>query len=177
MTQQVQKEMVRGMTYILDAIDTRNVANPDTSAQQMNPNHAAIRPATIKDYSRLRLTLAASKSGSSDSATTSIYFGPLGTNADPLIAVITALSGSSRSQGVDLVFKRLSATQLQRQGSSNMNQSYVSVSPIAYSAAVTVSNMDVNTMYVSIYNTMTSGTEVFAIEDYFLELIPSDSTS
>jgi hypothetical protein len=72
-------------------------------------------------------------------------------------------------------FKRLSATTLQKQGNADPSSNYNGASAGAYPAAVTVSDMDVNTMFWTISMQMTGGTEIPTMNDYTNELWASDN--
>lgn len=160
---------------LLDAIDTPNVAVANTTEQNLNPNHVLIPAGVIGDYDRLFLNLTFSKVGTADSATLRVRFGPLGTIADPVIATITALSGTAQSFGGILGFKRASATTLQKLGNADPSASFFNASNGAYPAPVAVSNMDSTAMYMSLTSQMTGGTEVSTLQDYRLELFTTDS--
>lgn len=160
---------------LLDAIDTANSGAANTTEQQLNPNHVLIPAGLIMDYDRLRLWFSASKNGASDSATLRFRFGPLGTAADPVIATISSLAATNQSYGTLLEFKRLSATSIQKQGNADPSASYVGASGGVFSAAVPVSNMDSNGMYLTITAQMSGGTEIPTINDYSLELYASDT--
>jgi hypothetical protein len=163
-----------GGNITLDSVDTANSAVANTTEQQLNPNHIVIPAGLIGTFDRLRLWVAVSKSGTVDTATIQIKFGPLGTTADPAIASF-ALATTNQTDGVLLEFKKTSATSLQKQGNASGDQSYSGPNANAYPAAVTVSNMDSNPMYLSITSTMTTGAEVCTLQDYTLELFPTDS--
>lgn len=160
---------------ILDAIDTPNTSIANTTEQQLNPTHIVIPPSVVQDFDRLRVRMSMSKSSTVDTATIRLRFGPLGTTADPVLLTITTLATTSISVGVLLDFKRSSATTIQKLGNASSDQSYSGASAGAFPAAVTVSDMNVNGMFMSITSQMTAGTETVTIQDYTLELCPTDS--
>lgn len=162
-------------SVILDSVDTANNGVANTAEQNLNPNHIIIPAGVIGNFDRMRLWVSMSKNGTVDSSTIQIKFGPLGTTADPVVATVTTLATTNQSIGFLLEFKRLSATTIQKQGNASTDVSYNGASAGAYPAAVTVSNMDSNGMYLSITSTMTVGSEICTLQDYTLELYATDS--
>lgn len=160
---------------LLDAIDTANSGVANTAEQQLNPNRVAVPAGLISDYDRLRLWFSASKNGASDTCTLRVRWGSLGTTSDPVIATIATLAGANQSYGTLMEFKRLSATTVQKQGNADPSSNYVGASTGAYPAAVTVSNMDTNAMFMTLSAQMTGGTEIPTVNDYTLELWASDN--
>jgi hypothetical protein len=160
---------------LLDAIDTANSGLANTAEQQLNPNRVAVPAGVVSDFDRLRLWFSASKNGASDTCTHRVRWGPLGTTSDPVIATITALAGANQSYGTLMEFKRLSATTVQKQGNADPSSNYGGASAGAYPAAVTVSNMDTNAMFLTLSAQMTGGTEIPTVNDYTLELWASDN--
>lgn len=159
----------------LDAVDTANSGVANTTEQNLNPNHVLIPAGVIGDYDRLRLWVSLSKNAASDSSTIRVRFGPLGTTADPILATVTTLATTNQSLGFIMEFKRNSATTIQKQGNASTDLSFVGASAGAYPAAVTVSNMDSNGMYMSITSQLTGGTEIVTLQDFVLELCATDS--
>lgn len=159
----------------LDAVDTANSAVANTTEQNLNPNHVLIPAGVIGDYDRLRMWVSLSKNNTADTSTIRVRFGPLGTTADPVIATVTSLATTNQSLGMILEFKRLSATTIQKQGNASTDVSFNGANAGAYPAAVTVSSMDANGMYVSITSQMTGGTEIVTLQDFALELCTTDS--
>lgn len=160
---------------LLDAIDTANAGAANTTEQQLNPTHALIPAGVIGLYDRLLMRLTFTKNGGSDSATLRLRFGPLGTVADPVIATITALAATNQSYGTLLEFKRVSATQLEQEGSADPSTSFVGPSAAAAPAPVTVGNLDTLGMYLSLTAQMTSGTEIPTLKDYTLEVLSAEA--
>lgn len=163
-----------GGNVTLDSVDTANSALANTTEQNINPNHIVIPAGVIGTYDRMRLWVSVSKNGTVDTATIQIKFGPLGTTADPAISSFV-LATTNQSDGVLLEYKKLSATTIQKQGSASGDLSYSGQSATAFPAAVTVANMDTTPMYLSITSTMTTGAEICTLQDYTLELFPTDS--
>lgn len=162
-------------SVLLDAIDTANVGPATTAETQVNPTHNIIPAGVIAGFDRLRLKIAASKSGVSDTCTIGVRLGNLGTVADPLLATITLLQ-ASQSMGYELEFKRLSATTVQKQGCGDANVNYAGQSATAYPAAVTVLNMDSVNMFLTLSTQMTAGgSDVPTLQNYTLELFSTDS--
>jgi len=159
----------------LDAVDTANAAVANTTEQNLNPNHVLIPAGVIGDYDRLRLWVSLSKNAASDSSTIRVRFGPLGTTADPILATVTTLATTNQSLGFIMEFKRNSATTIQKQGNASTDVSFNGASAGTYPAAVTVSDMNANGMYMSITSQMTGGTEVVTLQDFVLELCTTDS--
>lgn len=162
-------------SIVLDSVDTANAGIANTTEQQLNPNHIIIPAAVIGDFDRLRLWVSMSKSATTDSATIRIRFGPLGTIADPVLSTITTLATTNQSLGFLTEFKRLSSTTMQKQGNASTDISYMGANAAAYPAAVTVSDMNANGMYLSITSQMAAGTEIVTLQDYTLELYATDS--
>ncbi|MES1989227.1 MAG: hypothetical protein V4440_14580 [Pseudomonadota bacterium] len=162
-------------SVLLDSIDTANAGIANTAEQQLNPNHNLMPAGLLQGFDRFRIYLAASKSGTVDTCTLRVRFGPLGTVADPVIATITALATTNQTYGTIMEFKRATATTVQKQGAGDPNVNYGGASATAYPAAVTVSNMDTTAMYLSLTAQMTAGTEATTLQDYTLELYSTDS--
>lgn len=160
---------------LLDGIDTANVGAANTTEQQLNPNHVVIPAGVVGNFDKLRVMLTVSKSAGVDSATIRLRFGPLGTVADPAIATITALAGAQQTFATIMQFRRASATSIQRLGNADSASSYQGASAGAYQAAVAVSSMDANPMYMTFSVQMTGGTETPTLQDYTLELLPTES--
>jgi hypothetical protein len=163
-----------GGNVTLDAIDTANSGVANTTEQNLNPNHIVIPAGVIGIFDRLRLWVSASKSGTVDTATFNVRFGPLGTIADPIISSF-ALATTNQTDGVLLEYKRTGATTIQKQGNASGDLSYSGQNAGAYPAAVTISNPDSVPMFLSLCAVMTSGTEAATLQDYTFELFPTDS--
>lgn len=162
-------------SIVLDSVDTANSGIANTAEQQLNPNHILIPGGVIGNFDRLRLWVSMSKNAAADSTTIRLRFGPLGTVADPILSTITSLATTNQSLGFLTEFKRLSATTMQKQGNASTDISYMGASAGAYPAAVTVSDMDANGMYLSITSQLSGGTEIVTLQDYTLELYATDS--
>lgn len=160
---------------LLDAVDTPNISIANTAEQQLNPNHIAIPAGLVGDFDRLRLKLTLSKSAAVDSSTVRVRYGPLGTVADPVITTITVLSAANQSYGAQIDFKRASATTLQKLGNADPSTGFNGAVASAVTAAVTVSNMDSNAMYLTISSQMMTGTETVSLVDFTLFLDATDS--
>lgn len=159
----------------IDAIDTANSGVANTSEQQLNPNHRAITSNMIKINDRFELRLTCSKSGTVDSATFRVRFGPLGTAADPIIATINAVATTNQSYGTILQFKRTSLTQVVKLGSADANYSFSTASTAAASSPVTVGDMTALPMFLSITGQMTAGSEFPTVNDYTLVVCVTDT--
>lgn len=166
---------VLGGSCLLDGVDTPNTSVANATEQQLNPNFAQIPAGVIGLYDRLRLWLTLGKSGGSDSSTIRLRLGPLGTVADPVIAVISSLATTNQSYGTLMEFKRVSATGVQKMGNADPSSSYNGASTAPLSASVTVSDMDANIMVLSITSQMSGGTETVTLQDYTLEIQSTDS--
>lgn len=156
---------------VLDAIDTANVGTAVATEQQLNATHALIPAGVIGDYDRLQVQISMAKNGTTDAATLRLRFGPLGTTADPVIATI-AIAAANQSFGSVMAFKRLSATSLEQEG--NGDASFTGASATAAPAAVAVSNMDSNGMYLSLTVQMGTGAEITTLRDYTLRLVAAE---
>ncbi len=159
-----------GTNALLDAIDTANVGVTGTAEQQLNPNHISAPAGLFVNGDRMRVIVSASKNGTSDSATLRLRFGPTGTTADQLLTTISSLSTSNQSYNDVFEFKRNSATSIQQQGA----QTFKGASASAYPPDVTVANMDVNPMFLSVTAQMANGTEIPTIQDYKWEWYSTD---
>jgi hypothetical protein len=162
-------------SIVLDSVDTPNAGVADTTEQQLNPNHVVIPAGAIGLYDRILLRGTMSKSGTSDTATIRVRFGPLGTTADPVVATIASLATTAQSIGFLQAFKRASATTFQKEGNGSTDTSFSGASTTAFPAPVAVSNLDTTPMYLSITSQLTAGTEIVTLQDYTLELLATDS--
>lgn len=162
-------------SIVLDSVDTANAGIANTAEQQLNPNHIIIPAAVIGDFDRLRLWVSMSKSSTIDSTTIRIRFGPLGTVADPILSTVTTLATTNQSLGFLTEFKRQNSTTMQKQGNASTDVSYNGANAGAYPVGVTVSDMNLNGMYLSITSQLTGGTEIVTLQDYTLELYATDS--
>jgi hypothetical protein len=161
---------------LVDSIDTPNTSVANTTEQNLNPNRVPIPAGVIgANGDRLRFRCTMSKSGVADTCTLNLRFGPLGTIADPILATITSLATTSVSLGFVLDFKRISATSLQKEGNASTDNAYGGANSGSFPAAVTISSLDANGMFMSICSVMTSGTETVTVQDYALEFWPTDS--
>lgn len=159
---------------VLDSIDTPN-ASSGNALQNLNPNHNAIYGGVLGLYDCFDVELTATKSGTTATATITLRYGPLGTIADPVISTISDLASTSQGGGYKFSFKRISATQIQRLGGAAGSNPFGGASLGLPPAAVTVSNMDTVTHYLSICCQLNSGTEVVTITDYTMTLASTDS--
>lgn len=166
---------IAGGNAILDAIDTANTAVANTAEQNLNPNHIIIPSGVLGTNDRLRIRASFSKSAGVDTSTLRIRFGPLGTVADPILATITTLATTSITEGILEDFKLISLTSIQKLGNASTDQSYSGASSGAFPAAVAISDVSANGMYISITSQMTAGTETVTCQDYSLEVYPTDS--
>lgn len=159
----------------IDAIDTANVGLANTTEQQLSPNHVLIPAGLIGDTDRIYIDLTATKSGTGDSCTLRLRYGPTGTVADPVLVVLSSMAAASQTLATILEFKRISATSIQKMGNGDTALSYIGPSTTAYPAPVTVANMDSNGMYMSFTAQMTGGTEVPTLQDMMMKLRCSDN--
>jgi hypothetical protein len=164
-----------GSNVLLDAIDTPNVAAANAAEQQLNPNHVAVNAGLLQDGDRLRILLTASKNNTAETCTIRLRYGPLGTTADPVVATVTTLAGASQSLGIQMELKRLSATTIQKEGSADTSNSFGGASASAFPAAVTVSDMGVNPMFMSVTTQMSVGAEIATLQNFTLDLFATDS--
>lgn len=162
-------------SILLDSVDTANPGVANTVEQNLNLNHIVIPAGVIGDFDRIRLWLSMSKNNTVDSTTIRIRFGSQGSITDQTIATITTLATTNQSLGVLLEFKRLALNSIQKQGNASTDVSYNGASAGAYPAATSVINMDTNAMFLSITSQLTAGTEIVTLQDYTLELCPTDS--
>jgi hypothetical protein len=160
---------------VIDGIDTPNDGVANTTENIVTPTSVVIPAGLIGNFDKLKLLLTASKNGASDSCTIRLRWGPLGTVADPVISTITSLAGANQSFGSILVFKRTSATAIQKMGSADSAGGFTGPSLTAFAAATAVSNMDSNAMRLTITAQMTGGTEIPTIQDMQLTLSVSDN--
>jgi hypothetical protein len=164
-----------GGNIILDAVDSPNTSIANTAEQNLNPNHIVIPAGVIGTNDRLRLKASLSKSSTVDTSTLRVRFGPLGTVADPILTTITSLATTNLTDAFPLDFKAVSATSIQKLGNASTDQSFSGGNAGAYPAAVAVSSMATNPMYLSITSQMTTGVETVTLQDYTLEIYPTDS--
>lgn len=159
---------------VLDTIDTANSGIANTTEQQLNPNAVIVPGGVIAFTDRLRLTIGISKSGTTDICTFRLRLGPLKSILDPSILTIT-IPAASASFNDQIIFKRKSATSIQRQGNGDSATSFGG-SALAYPTDITgLSSLDTIGQYFSLTQQMTTGTEFITIQDYILEDLPTDS--
>lgn len=161
-----------GGNALLDSIDTPNTGTLTTTEEQLNLTHRQIPANTFQGFDRFRVFLSFRKSGAVDTATFRLRFGTAGTVADPIIYTLV-LGTTNRTWAGFVEFKCTSATAVQLQGNGEGTFTGFSTSDTA--AAVTVSNLTANGMYLSITSQMTAGTETATVQDYTLEWFPTDS--
>jgi hypothetical protein len=160
----------------LDEVDTPNIGTNVATEQQLNPNHVAIPAGLLQDYDQLMLELLLSKTGTADTATFRLRFGPLGTATDPVIATINGPAGSEQTLITQLRFKRLSATSIMYLGNPDTKQGMGGTSIALPLAPVAVSNMDSNAMFLSITAQMTTGgTDVPTLNHFVMLWLASDN--
>jgi len=164
-----------GSNMLLDSIDTPNVAAANAAEQQLNPNHVAVNAGLLQDGDRLRISLTASKNAGTEACTIRLRYGPLGTTADALLATVVSLSGANQSTGVQLEFKRTSSTTLQKEGNADTSTSFAGGVTGAFPAAVTVSDMGITPMFMSITTQMSVGAEIATLQNYTLDHFATDS--
>lgn len=161
----------------IDNIDTLNAGVANTTPQNLNPNAAVIQAGVIQGFDRLVMELGVSKSASVDTGTLVIRIGTTFTVADAAIGTLS-LAGAAPSAGFRVKFKRLSATTIQMQGSSNVLNSWGGTSTGSYATAVALSgadSFDTTAMKISLWQTMTAGTEFLTIQDFESTLQTTDS--
>jgi len=164
-----------GSNLLLDAIDTPNVAAANAAEQQLNPNHVAVNAGLVQDGDRFRVLLTASKNNTAETCTIRLRYGPLGTTSDPVLATVSTLAGANQSLGVQLEFKRTGATTLQKEGNADTSSSFGGATTVAFPAAVTVSDMGTNPMFMSITTQMSVGAEIATLQNYTLDFFATDS--
>jgi len=160
---------------VIDGIDTANDGIANTAENIVTPTSVVIPAGLLANYDKLKLLLTASKNGVSDTCTIRLLWGSTGTVADAAIGQITALAGGNQSFGSMFVFKRISATTIQKMGSADTAGGFTGASLTAFPAPVTVQNMDSNAMRLTITMRMTNGTELPTIQDMQLTLSASDN--
>lgn len=164
-----------GGNILLDSVDTPNTTVANTSAQNLNPNAIVIPANVIGVFDRIRVRASFSKSSTTDTSTIVFRFGTALTTADAAIATVSTLATTNQTLGVLLDFKFPSATTIQKLGNASTDASYGGANANTYPAAVTISNITTSNLYMSIWSTMTGGTETVTLQDYTLEFFPTDS--
>ncbi len=125
----------------------------------------------LQNGDRLLIRATTSKSGTAETVTSQARFGTAGTIADTsIVPGNSSLSTTVRTNCFDLQFQRVSATSIQKHGSS-ATLSLVSTSTTAYASPVTVSNMDSNAMYLSLTGALNVGVESEALESMEVYLV------
>lgn len=118
---------------------------------------------------RLVCKISQSKSSTSETATTRVRLGTAGTTSDTQIAAIAAMTTTNVSVGWTLDMRVNSATALQKMGGASTALPW-GLSTGAFPAAVTVTDVTANALYLSFSSFMTSTVETTRIEDLVIEL-------
>lgn len=161
----------------IDGVDSPNVGTAVATEQVLTTTPVPIPAGLAADLDRFEFNhLTMSKSGTSETCTIRIRFGTTATAADPVLATITTLAGANQTFGTRLVFKRVSATSIQREGNSDTAGSFSGPATGAYPAAVAVSNMDSNVMYFTITAQMSTGVEIPTLQGYAVILQSTDNS-
>lgn len=159
---------------VLATLDTAsaNIANSETVVFQYQ------MPANIlQTNDRLRLRYTMTKSGATDSGTSRVRVGTLGTTGDTLIMNNNPfLAAANRSGAMVQDFRLESATSLRLLGNnaaSGAAMGYSAVSNNAAGAAVTIASAAANALFVSLTILSSGATDTVAIVDAALDLCAS----
>lgn len=126
---------------------------------------------------KLRLTISANKSGTSENGTFKLYIGQnaaFASNTNVLnIPTTSFLAGATQiSYGAEIELKKESTTQVRKIGGGTPSHPYSGGSSIAIGAlSASITNMDTVPMYIIPTITSTAGVETYTVYDYRLELI------
>jgi hypothetical protein len=120
----------------------------------------------------LRLWLATTKSGATDSMNLNVRVGTAGTTADTAVMTVSAMGATNLSSGLQFDFRLVSATSLQRVGQiASSTGSYVGASNTAAPAAVTISDASANALYVSVGIASSGATNTVAAQSGQIQII------
>lgn len=144
--------------------------NPQTlgTAKVMAQN---LIPAGLwQDRDKLRITYTYCKAAGTETCTHNFRLGTAGTTADTSLGTTGAPGSTNVSVGNVIEFQRLSATSVRRNGTGVIG-GMVGTSTTAFAAAVTVSSLDTNPMYMSLTSVSSANVEIYTLYDYRVELI------
>lgn len=150
--------------YDLDTPSAQTLGTAKVMAQNLIP------AGLITNRSRLRITYTFSKSASAETCAHNFRLGLTGTTSDTSIGNTGAPGGTNVAVGNILEFQRLSATSLLRLGMA-ITGGYNGPSTTAIPAAVTVPDMDINPLFLSLTSLSSANVEVYTLHDYRVELI------
>lgn len=121
----------------------------------------------------LRIWLAISKSGLTDSGNLVVRIGTAGTTADTAVMTITAaLGASAQTYGATFDFKLASATTVQRAGTVATNSgAYAGTSGTAPPAVATITDASANALYVTVTLASSGATNTLAMQSGQIQLL------
>lgn len=157
---------------IIGSRDTTWVGIASTSEQI---SFSRLFPASLlADGDMFRVTVSAGKTNTSETFDAAFRFGTAGTTADTAIQPAFNLMIATKSIGYVQVFKRESATTVRRLGAASNLATFTGIGHANDpNAAVTVSNMDSNPMYLTLTSKMSVGVEIPSVYTVLVELISS----
>lgn len=123
-----------------------------------------------QDRDTIRITYTYAKAAGSETCTHNFRLGTAGTTADTSLASTTAPGSTNLSVGNVLELQRVSSTSVRRNGTGVIG-GMVGTSTSAFPAAITVSNLDTNAMYLSLTSVSSANVELYTLYNYRVELI------
>ena len=162
-------DATRYFTEVIYSLAADSVGSAGTTPQQL----AAVRlPAgRLSVGSLIRLTIAESKSGTSETMTGGIYIGPTGTNTDQLITSAPTLTGTAVAQGGIFGIEITSNTTARGAGALDVKGNLLGTSTSAF-VDKTIGDIRGVDNWISIYTTMSGSVEVPTLRVLTVEVIP-----
>lgn len=160
-----------GNHLTLDLMKTA-VTNTGTTAETLFWR-TAIRAGLLQNGDKLRIFATFGKTGgTTETAGQRWKIGTAGLATDAaLIGPTAAVSAGNASSGYFLELKRVSPTQLNKLGNTNIAGSYNGPSTNGLAGPVTVLNMDAADFFISFTNTAAGTADTYTLLDYSVELI------
>ncbi len=144
-----------------------NIANSETIVAQVQ-----LPAGYLKQYDHIRIWVAMSKSGTTDTGTAVIRIGTAGTTADTQIFSGALVTAANQSYGQWFDLKIQSATTVRKEGFGGTGQaSEGGGSATAYTTAVTISNIS-NSLWINVSILSGGATNTVKLEDCIMEYVP-----
>jgi len=159
----------RYFTEVIYSLAADSVGSAGTTPQQL----AAIKLPSggLSVGSLIRLTIAESKSGTSETMTGGIYIGPAGNNTDQLITAAPTLAGTAVSQGGIYGIEITSTTSARGAGALTATGNFLGTSTSSFTEK-TIGDIRSVDNWISIYTTMSGSVEVPTLRILTVEVVP-----
>jgi hypothetical protein len=129
---------------------------------------------TWQQYDTIRVRLAMTKSGTTDTGQVTVRVGSAGTTADTAILGLSGfvvLTAAGRSTGVEFDVKLLTATSAQKMGNNVAgSSSYGGTGATAAANATTITDASANALYVSVGIASSSTNDTVAMQSGVIQL-------